>query len=209
MINAYLFVQESMADWEAGYIMAELKTGRFFKKDAPEVRLTTVGATLDPVTTMGGLKVIPDETLDDIVDGADTVLILPGSDKWIGSDNSKVTDIAERILFSGGTVCAICAATVALARGGMLDCRKHTSNGLDFLEMFSPDYAGSEYYVDEPAVSDRNVITAGSHGGLLWAKLILERLGVFNADTLDYWYRYFSTGDVKSYFAMAESVDRA
>lgn len=207
MIEVYVYVQDTMADWEAGFIMAELKTGRFFRKGAPEVRLTTVGISLDPVTTMGGLNVVPEGTLDDVVDGVDTVLILPGSDRWIGSDNSKVVDVVGRALSSGGTVCAICAATAVLAQNGMLDYRRHTSNGPGFLEMFAPGYTGSEYFVNEPAVSDGNVITAGSHGGLLWAKLILEHMGVFSGETLDHWYRYFSTGDVDSYYAMVDSVD--
>lgn len=51
--------------------------------------------------------------------------------------------------------------------------------------MFSPGYKGSGFYIDEPSVADNNLITAGSTGGLLWAKQIIERLDVFLPNTLE------------------------
>ena len=54
------------------------------------------------------------------------------------------------ILSLGAAVGAICGATVALAEFGLLDNRRHTSNGRGFLEMFSPAYKGQDLYVDKP-----------------------------------------------------------
>ena len=31
--KVYLYVFDTMADWEIGYLMAELNTGRYFKRD--------------------------------------------------------------------------------------------------------------------------------------------------------------------------------
>mgnify|MGYP007025217248 CR=1 FL=1 len=39
-----------------------------------------------------------------------------------------------------------------------------------------------------------NLITASASGALLWAKQIIEHLGVFRPDTLEEWYAYFNTG---------------
>ena len=72
--------------------------------------------------------------------------------------------------------------------------------------MFCPAYKGTECYVDEAAVQDKNLITASATGGLRMAKYILEYLDVFEADTLEYWYAYFSTGDAKAFFAMMQSL---
>ena len=36
MFNVYLYVMDTMADWEVGHITTELNSKRFFKKDAPE-----------------------------------------------------------------------------------------------------------------------------------------------------------------------------
>ena len=37
MIKVYIYASDGLADWEAGYIMAELNTKRFFKENAPEI----------------------------------------------------------------------------------------------------------------------------------------------------------------------------
>lgn len=89
---------------------------------------------------------------------------------------------------------------------GLLDNRRHTSNGQGFLEMFSPTYKGQSFYIDEPSVADNNLITANPTGSLLWAKQIIERLGVFQSDTLEFWYEYFSTGKAESFFALMQTL---
>ena len=42
MFTVYIYVLDTLADWELGYVTAELNSGRFFKKDAPEVSVKTV-----------------------------------------------------------------------------------------------------------------------------------------------------------------------
>ena len=106
----------------------------------------------------------------------------------------------------GATVGAICGATTALANFGLLDNRRHTSNGQGFLEMFSPTYKGQNFYIDEPSVADNNLITANPTGSLLWARQIIERLGVFQSDTLEFWYEYFSTGKAESFYALMQTL---
>ena len=103
-------------------------------------------------------------------------------------------------------MCAICGATAALARFGLLDKRPHTSNGPGFLEMVSPGYKGQSYYVDKPSVSEGNLITAGSTGALLWAKQIIEHLGVFQSNTLEAWYEYFRIGEPEHFFALMQTL---
>ena len=105
-------------------------------------------------------------------------------------------------------VCAICGATVALANAGLLDQRPHTSNGMGYLEMCSPCYKGQPFYVEKPSVMDHNLITAGSTGALLWAKQIIERLEVFQPDTLEAWYSYFSSGKEQHFCPHADLVNK-
>ncbi len=101
---------------------------------------------------------------------------------------------------------AICGATTSLAGAGLLDNRPHTSNGAGFLDMFCPDYKGQGFYVDEPAVADNNLITAGSTGGLLWARQIIERLDIFAPNTLEAWYNYFSTSKAEHFFTLMQTL---
>jgi hypothetical protein len=58
--TAHLAVHDTLADWETGHLAVELRTGRF--TGAP-FDVVTVGETADPVTTMGGMRVLPDITL--------------------------------------------------------------------------------------------------------------------------------------------------
>lgn len=208
MVSVYVYVLDTLADWETGFVTAELKSGRFFKKDAERVALRTVGLSAEPVTTMGGMRVLPDCLIDEIVADESSVLILPGANTWGEAKHGAVIEKARELLGAGGTVCAICGATAALAGAGLLDARPHTSNGPGFLDMVAPGYAGKAFYVDTPAVADGNLITAGTTGALPWARAIIGRLGVFRADTLEYWHSFFGTGRSEDFFALMNTVAR-
>lgn len=206
MATIYVYTFDTMADWEIGYVTAELNSGRFFKKNAPEVSVKTVGITKEPIKTMGGLTILPDCVIDDIAVNDQSVLLLPGGNTWDNPKHSSVVKKATELLSVGATVCAICGATVALAHACLLDHRPHTSNGAGFLDMFCPTYKGQNYFVDMPSVSDGNLITASGTGALLWAKQIIERLGVFQPDTLEAWYAYFSTGEAQHFFTLMQTL---
>ncbi|ENZ18844.1 type 1 glutamine amidotransferase family protein [Enterocloster clostridioformis] len=206
MFTVYVYTLDTMADWEIGYVTAELNSGRFFKKDAPDVSVKTVGISKEPVKTMGGLSIIPDCVIEDIAVNDKSVLLLPGGNTWEEPKHGIVIKKAIELLSTGATVCAICGATVALAHAGLLDQHPHTSNGAGFLEMFCPSYKGSSYYVDKPSVVGDNLITASASGALLWAKQIIEHLGVFRPDTLEEWYAYFNTGEAQHFFALMQTL---
>lgn len=206
MFTIYVYVLETLADWELGYVTSELHSGRFFKKNAEHVSLKTVSYSKEPIHTMGGLTVVPDCLIDDIAVNETSVLLLPGADTWNDPKHGAIIKKAGEFLSLGATVGAICGATVALANFGLLDSRRHTSNGQGFLEMFSPAYKGQNFYVDEPSVADNNLITASATGALLWSKQIIEHLGVFQENTLEYWYEYFSTGKAECFFALMQTL---
>lgn len=206
MRTVYVYLPDTMADWELGYIMAELNSKRFFKKDVPEIEIKTVGVTNAAIHSMGGLTIVPDCTINEVAVDKDHVLILPGADSWNDPVHSAILQKAEEFLQKGALVAAICGATTALAERGLLDQRKHTSNGVGFLDMMCPSYKGKASYINEPAIRDGNLITAAGTGSLLMAKLILEYLQVFKPETLEYWYEYFGTGNAESFFALMQSI---
>ncbi len=208
MITVYIYLLATLADWEIGSVTAELNSKRFFRPDAPQLIVKTVAVSKDPVKTMGGLTIIPDCTIDEIEMSEKTVLILPGADTWTESQNTQIIQKASALLSKGGSVCAICGATIALANAGILNDRPHTSNGKGFLDMFCPDYKGQKFYIDQPAVSDGNLITGSATGSLMWTKLIIEKLGLFKPETLEAWYAYFSTGKAEHFFALMQSVQQ-
>lgn len=206
MFTIYVYVLDTLADWELGHVISELNSGRFFKKDAPCVSVKTVSCSKEPIHTMGGLTVVPDCSIDDMIVSKTSILLLPGADTWNDPKHEGIIKKASEFLSLGATVCAICGATAALANWGLLDNRPHTSNGPGFLEMFCPDYKGQHFYVDQPSVADHNLITASSAGALLWAKQIIGHLGVFQADTLESWFDYFRTGEPEYFFALMQTL---
>ena len=206
MFTIYVYVLDTLADWELGYVISELNSGRFFKKGVQRVSLKTVSYSKEPIHTMGGLTIVPNCLIDDIVVSETSMLLLPGADTWNDPKHRAIIEKASEFLSLGATVCAICGATAALANFGLLNNRLHTSNGPGFLEMFSPGYKGQSFYIDKPAVADNNLITASCTGALLWAKQIIEHLGVFQGDTLNAWYEYFSTGEPKHFFALMQTL---
>ena len=206
MFTVYIYVLDTLADWELGYVTAELNSGRFFKKGAPEVLVETVALSKEPVKTMGGLTIVPDCSTRDIEVDEKSVLLLPGATTWDDPKHRAIIQKAGEFLSAGAMVCAICGATAALANAGLLDQRPHTSNGAGYLEMVSPSYRGQKFFVDTLSVADHNLITASSTGALLWAKQILECLDVFQHNTLEEWYAYFSTGDAQHFFALMQTL---
>ncbi|WP_394456634.1 type 1 glutamine amidotransferase family protein [Leuconostoc suionicum] len=206
MKTIYVYVLDTLADWEIGYITAEINSKRFFKRDAPLVQIKTVSYSKKAISTMGGFKIAPDCLVEEIILNEDSILLLPGADTWNEQKNSKIISISRELLSVGGTVGAICGATVAVANIGLLNDHSHTSNGIEFLEMFCPSYSGQNLYLNQSSVSDNKLITAGSTGSLLWSKQIIESLDVFESDTLEAWYNYFSTGNSNFFFKLLQTL---
>lgn len=202
----YIYILDTLADWEIAHIVAELNSKRFFKKDAADISIKAVSYSESPIKTMGGIEMSPDVLVEDVVLNKENILLLPGADTWNESKHDCILEKAKTLLSLGATVGAICGATVALANKGLLDEQLHTSNGEGFLEMLSSEYMGRKFYINEPSVSSNNMITAGSTDSLSWTRDILESLDIFNSNTLEAWYNYFNTGEAKYFFDLMETL---
>lgn len=190
-------IYDGFADWEMGYVMARVNDD-LWHKEPGRYAVRTVGETLDPIVTIGGLRLTPDLTLDELNPADSAMLILPGSGTWESGANIAMADMAAKFLAAGLPVAAICGATFGLANAGLLDDRPHTSSALEYLQ-FAPGYKGAAHYRNERAVIDGDLITAGPADALEFARLVLLRLGVFTDEVLDAWYQLNVTGDAKWY----------
>lgn len=197
MITIALYATDTMADWEYGYLTAGLAMAR--EQDPDANRLIVASETGEAVTTKGGLRITPDVAVADLP--TLDALILPGADTW-DSGHDTALKLAAELVAAGKPVAAICGATLGLARLGLLDDRPHTSNAAEFLTQ-ATEYRGSEHYLDEKAVSDGTVITAGGVSPLEFAKLVFERLNVFPQPVVDAWYGLYTTGERKYYDQLA------
>ncbi|MFJ2044854.1 type 1 glutamine amidotransferase family protein [Paenibacillus taichungensis] len=204
--KAYLYVFDTMSDWEVGYLIAELNSGRYFKKELAPIEVVAVGVDKSPVTTMGGLEILPRISVDECMLESADVLVLPGGNTWMKSIHEPILKKASTSLKKGHVVAAICGATVGLARVGLLDSRRHTSNDLEYLKMICPHYIGEKYYEMVPAVTDGNLVTASGIAPLEFAMLVLKVLDVFTPETLDSWFNLYQTHEPKYFFELMNSI---
>ena len=202
--NCYLYVLNTMADWEIAHITAELNSGRFLKNG--KVTIQKVSKSLNPVTSMGGMSINVDLKLSEVEFSEGDLLILPGADTWMEEEHNSVIEIVGNLIDRGVIVAAICGATVALANAGILNSRKHTSNGKGFLEMICPEYKGSDNYIDCPAVCDNNLITASGLAPLEFTYEIMKRVEVMKEETVTAWYKLYSTKESRYFYELMESM---
>jgi len=185
----HLLVFDGFADWEPAHAVAELR--RWGKRD-----VRTVGFSTEPVTSMGGVRVLPDLALCEVRPEGIELLILPGGEMWEhGQYPRHLLDVlATTLIDNGRPVAAICGATLALARMGALNERRHTSNAPEYLTSHAPEYTGDAFYVDAPAVSDDHVITASGLADVDFAREIFSALKVFSATDEALWFTMFKYG---------------
>jgi len=204
--KVYLYVFDTMADWEIAYLSTEINSGRYYKKGLIPLKVVTVGINKTPITTMGGLKILPEIELKEWSIKDTAALILPGGNTWTEAIHAPIIRMTEECLEKGIVVGAICGATIGLAMGGVLDQRAHTSNDLGYLKMVCPSYDGEKYYKQECVVTDGSLITASGIAPLEFTLHILKILEVFSPQTLDSWYNLYKTQESKYFFELMNSI---
>jgi len=199
----HIFVFDTMADWEAAFAIAAINNPQF--QSVPgRYRVVTAATSLAPVTTMGGVRIQPEVSLDAVTPDSSAMLILPGGHSWESGDNAEALRLASRFMASGVPVAAICAATLALARAGLLDHLRHTSNAREYL--ISSGYHGTGFYCGSPAITDKKVITASGIAPIDFAREIFKVLNLYSTASIEAWYELFRHGDASKYYALANGV---
>lgn len=171
--KVYLYVFNTMSDWEYGYLIAELNSGRYFKNGLDPINVITVGVNKEIVKTMGGLHIVPDTTIDKCMLERNDLLILPGGTNWSDQVHHPIKACVDKALDKGTVIAAICGAVEGLANNGHLNTRKHTSNNLEYTKMTCPNYKGEEFFEKKMVVSDENLITASGIAPLEFAREVL------------------------------------
>ncbi|WP_040585056.1 DJ-1/PfpI family protein [Allomesorhizobium alhagi] len=149
----FIFI-DGFADWEYGLLSASAV--EWFGGRA--VSLSPDGA---PRKSMSGFHLTPDRGFD-IAENADLdAIAVIGSDHWASNAHPDPSPLLKAVAARGGVVGGICAGTLALARSGLFEAARHTSNGRDWILMHEPAYAGSGNYQDVPhAVADGRIVSA-------------------------------------------------
>ncbi|HVG20231.1 MAG TPA: DJ-1/PfpI family protein [Blastocatellia bacterium] len=185
--KAYLLVFDGLADWETALALCEIN-----KKD--DIDVITVGPSMEPVTTMGGVKIIPDAVIEDVDARRACIFIAPGGDMWEQEADERIISLFGRLHGEGVTIGAVCGATLGLGRAGLLNNTYHTSNSLPYLKEMLPDYKGEGFYVEALAVTDKDIITASGVGSVEFAREVIKRLGLYDEKDAEVWWSLFKHG---------------
>jgi putative intracellular protease/amidase len=199
--RAHFGLYDTLNDSEAGLLLVELRTGRF---TGTSFDVVSVAESPQPITTLGGVRIEPDARLAELDPADSDLLVLAGAEMWDAGGGEAFAAAAERFLEAGTPVAAICGATAGLARAGLLDDRRHTSAGPEYLAMTG--YAGGEGYVEARAVIDGDLITAGPQSPVQFARATLQRLGLASERTLQAYEGFFDRGDSSAFAALMEST---
>ncbi len=174
MAKIAVVLTEGYADWECAFLngIGNAYYGVETFKAAP--------GGLN-IVSMGGLKTIPDGSLENVKAEAFDALVICGGMIWTTPQAPDMKALALEFLDRKKYVAAICGATLALANAGILNNRRHTSNDIRFLTGNSTVYTGQSHYEDIPAaVVDQNVITAAGGTPLNFTAAVFRAAGVEN-----------------------------
>ena len=197
--TVHVAVFDTLADWETGYATAHIRR-RDWQREPGRYEVATVGPSREPVTTMGGVRILPDLALDELRPVGSAMLILAGGDTWGEDSMAGFRAAARRFLEAGVPVAAICGATFGLALEGLLDDRAHTSNAAEYLAFTG--YQGGNRYVDEPAVTDGDLITASGVAPAHFARAIFDRLGLYTPGVAASWFKLYGERDPAGFFEL-------
>lgn len=162
-----LLIYDSFAEFEVAVLLTALS-------GTPHA-LTTCALSAGPVTSTGGLQVLPDITVADVDPDDFDALVVPGGEASGILGHAELRRIVTALDARGNLLAAICGGPALLGDAGVLDTRSYTAA----LTPQDPAWRGIDgrgVLVERPVVTDGHVVTAiGSHY-IAFAEEVLRRL---------------------------------
>ena len=183
--TVYFLVFDGFADWQAALALCEIRR-------PGDWQVRTVGFSMAPVVSMGGLTVQPDLPLARIDFAAAALLIVPGGHLWLRGEGEPAVAAIRRLREAGTPVAGIDSGVLALARAGLLDDCRHTGNWPGQIDSQVPGYAGAERYDSGAlAVRDDGTITASHLGSVEFAHEVIHALDLYGPSDREHWFRLY------------------
>ncbi len=170
MTTIVTILTEGFADWETALLNAVAHS--FYKVDT---RFASPGGK--PVTSSGGMRVVPDLALETLDPADYDAILVNGGSIWQTPEAPELAPLLAASKAQNKLIGLICDGTVAGARAGLLDAIRHTSNGAGYLD--PTGYAGKALYRDTAAaVSDGGIVTAAGTSPVSFMVAVMEGLGL-------------------------------
>lgn len=195
MSNEILYILlPDYAAHEAVYLSQAIASDEFALKAHPKYVNKVVAPTMEPVTSIGGFRTLPDYTFDTMPDDY-AALVLIGGFGWATDVAAQVEPVIARAMEQGKIVGAICNAASFMAKCGFLNAVKHTGNGLEQLKLWGGGhYTNPGGYVHAQAVSDKRIVTANGSATLEFAKELLLLLENDTPERIEMYYQFNKQG---------------
>ena len=179
MTRMLAILTDNYADWEFGPLGAAAR-------GYSNIDVVTATPEGKPVTSMGGLKVMPDMAIDEIDLTTIDAFIVIGGSVWGTVGAPDLSDVLNDAHREGKLIGAICGGTKALAASGLIDAIPHTSNDSRYLADVA-GYSGQAYFVASPAaLRCGRIVTASGMAPITFMRTIITALGR-GGDELDYY----------------------
>lgn len=126
------------------------------------ISVITAGLKNGPVKASRGITVIPDQSLDAVLDEEFDMVVLPGGQPGAThlENDDRIQALLKRMFDQGKYITAICAAPKVLAVAGLLKGRHATS----YPGTLSPESFPDIQLEDTEVVVDGNIITSRGPG---------------------------------------------
>ncbi len=195
MSNEILYVLlPDFASHEMVYLMEAVSSDEQQLKPNPKYVNRVVAPSAEPVTAIGGFRVIPDYSFADMPDDY-AALVLIGGYGWLTPAADEVAPIVKKAINSAKIVGAICNGASFMAKAGFLNGVKHTGNGLGQLQLWGGDnYTNSDGYIHQQAVSDKRIVTANGSGVLEFTRELLLLLENDTPERVEMYYQFNKQG---------------
>lgn len=195
MSNEILYVLlPDFASHEMIYLMEAISSDETQLKPNPKYFNKIVATTPEPVVAIGGFRVLPDYTFENMPEDF-AALILIGGYGWLTPLADKVVPMVRNALDKGKIVGAICNGASFLAKHGFLNSVNHTGNGIEQLKLWGAEnYTNPEGYIHEQAVADGGIVTANGSGALEFTKELLLLLENDTPERIEMYYQFNKHG---------------
>lgn len=182
---------------EAVYLMEAISCDGQRLKPEPKFVNRVVALSEEPVAAIGGFRVVPDYTLDNMPQDY-AALVLVGGFGWLTPAAKRVSEVVRKAVADGRIVGAICNGASFLAGTGVLNTVRHTGNGIDQLKLWGGEnYTNAEGYVHEQAVADGRIVTANGSAALEFARELLQLLENDSPENIEMYYQFNKQGFCK------------